>query len=122
MEQLAVVADEVQEAGIWTWSIDEDLLYADTAFAKLFGIDLDEALRGLPIERYLARIHAEDRGRIAQSITDAVIGGAAYYAEYKVSDYLGLTRQVITFGRCFRSRLGNPVHVAGIAYPLDSLF
>lgn len=122
MDQIAAAVEEVQEAGVWTWSIDEDLLYADTAFARLFGIDLEEALQGLPIERYMARIHVEDRQRIAQSITDAVIGGAAYYAEYKVSDHLGLTRQVITFARCFRSRSGNPVHVAGIAYPMDSLF
>jgi PAS domain S-box-containing protein len=112
---------EVEEAGIWTWSLDEDILYADTALAKLFGVNPSEALVGLPIEHYLARIHPQDRPRVARAISDAVIDGLPYHDEYRVTDSNGSIRVVIAFGRCFRNRAGNPVHYAGIIHPLDSV-
>lgn len=112
---------DIEEAGIWTWSIDDDIFYADTAFARLFGIDPHEALLGLPIETYLSRIHPEDRPRVARAISDAVIDGLPYHDEYRVTDSRGAIRVVIAFGRCFRSRDGNPVQYAGITHPLDSV-
>jgi PAS domain S-box-containing protein len=112
---------DIDEAGIWTWYLNENILYADTAVARLFGMDPEEALIGLPVEPYLARIHPEDRPDVCRAISDAVVGGQTYHAEYRVTDAFGETRIVISFGRCFRDRTGNPVQYAGISYPLDSI-
>lgn len=113
--------EATDEAGIWTWCLERNVLYADTALAGLFGLDAVETLAGLPVDRYVARIHPDDRGRVAKSMSDAVIGGMPYFEEYRVKDGYGETRRVMALGRCFRDRSGNPVHYAGITYPLDAL-
>ncbi|WP_149343513.1 PAS domain-containing protein [Neorhizobium sp. P12A] len=114
-----LMGTEVDEPGIWIWSIDEDLVYGDTTLARLFGLDPTEAIIGLPSADYLIRIHADDRERVAREVTDAVVTGSSYFAAYRVRDYLGMTRRVIALGRCFRNRAGHPVQCAGITYPVD---
>jgi len=52
---------DATEPGIYTWDLDEDLLYADTLVAALFGLDPAETVEGLPLESYLARMHPNDR-------------------------------------------------------------
>jgi len=112
-------ACRIEEAGIWTWSIENDMVFADTAVAKLFGLDQEETLHGLPVERFLTRIHASDRPRIARNISQAIIDGLPYRQEYRVQDYRGAIRWVMAHGRCFRDRSGNPVHYAGIVHPVE---
>lgn len=97
------------------------MLYADTAIARLFGLDPDEALRGLSVDQYIARIHPLDRSRVARSMSEAVADCEPYFEEYRVEDCFGETRKVMALGRCFRDRTGNPVHYAGITYPLQSI-
>ncbi|OCJ00580.1 hypothetical protein A6U86_13420 [Rhizobium sp. AC27/96] len=119
METTDLQACRIEEAGIWTWSIESDLVFADTAVAKLFGIDQEETLHGLPVERFLTRIHVSDRPRIARKLSQAIIGGQPYREEYRVEDYRGTIRWVMAHGRCFRDRSGNPVQYAGIVHPIE---
>ncbi|MDM9625578.1 PAS domain-containing protein [Rhizobium sp. S152] len=107
-----------EEPGIWTWCLEKNVFYADTALARLLGLDPDEALCGLSIEHYIASIHPLDRKRVAHSISEAVADGGPYFDEYRVEDCFGEIRKVMALGRCFRDRTGNPVHYAGITYPL----
>ncbi len=89
--------------------------------ADLFGLDANETLVGLPLGRYVDRIPPDDRCRVAESMSDAVIGDMPYLEEHRVEDGFGETRHVIALGRCFRDRSGNPVHYAGKTFPLDAL-
>lgn len=110
---------QLEEVGIWTWSIDSNMVFADTAVAKLFGLEQQDTLRGLPLEEYLARVHVSDRPRLARSIRRAIIDAMPYREEYRVHDRNGIARLVMAHGRCFRDRSGNPVHYAGIVHPVD---
>lgn len=107
------------EAGIFTWCLATDTLFADSAVAALFGLDPYLTVRGLPIADYLAWVHPEDRPPLARRISEAVIDGGPYSAAYRVVDPAGQVRQVMSFGRCFRDKTGNPAHYAGIVHPYD---
>lgn len=110
-----------EEAGIYTWCLENDTLYADTALAALFGLDPAATLKGLPVTEYMARVHPEDQGAVATLIRQAIEDGHPYRAEYRVLDAAGATRSVIAFGRCFRDRAGIPALYAGIVHPVDRL-
>jgi PAS domain S-box-containing protein len=110
-----------EEAGIYTWCLEHDTLYGDTAIATLFGLDPGATLKGLPVTDYIARVHPEDQGAVATLIRRAIEEGDPYRAEYRVMDATGEIRSVIAFGRCFRDGAGIPVHYAGIVHPIDRL-
>ncbi len=113
---------DAAEAGIFTWSLAENALYADTAVARLFGLDPKEALRGLSPAAYLARVHTEDRANVARLWMKAVADGLPYSGIYRVIGADGAARHVIAHGRCFRDRTGAPAHYAGIVYPWEGQF
>jgi PAS domain S-box-containing protein len=119
-EMLEAVVDEI-EAGIFTWCLETDTLFGDSAVGELFGLDPADTLKGLPIGAYLSRIVEEDRIAVASAISQAVRDGQPYRAEYHVIDSNGDVRPVAAFGRCFRDKTGNPIHYAGIVHPLDQL-
>jgi PAS domain S-box-containing protein len=121
MQDTDVGHDPDEEAGIYTWCLEDDTLYADTALAALFGLDPAATLKGLPVTDYIARVHPEDQGPLATLIRQAIEDGHPYRAEYRVLDAEGSIRPVVAFGRCFRDRTGHPVHYAGIVHPLDRL-
>ena len=121
MHDIDTYAHPDEEAGIYTWCLGDDTLYGDTALAALFGLDPAATLRGLPVTNYMARVHPDDQGTVAERIRKAVEDGRPYRAEYRVVDAAGSIRPVMAFGRCFRDRAGIPVHYAGIVHPLDNL-
>lgn len=108
------------EAGIFTWSLVENAVYADTAVAALFGLNPMAALLGLSPVDYLARVHQADRDDVVKLWLRAVADGLPYNAIYRVMDGAGTIRQVMAHGRCFRDRTGSPAHFAGIIYPFET--
>ncbi len=114
------VADQM-EAGIYTWSVAEDRLYADTAIAALFGLDPSKTIGGLPLSSYIERVHLDDQGQLASLIAKAVEDGQPYNAEYRVKNALNEYELVMAVGRCFRDSTGTPTLYSGIVYPVQSL-
>ncbi len=109
------------EAGIYTWSLENDRLYGDTAIAALFGLEPAETIRGLPLMSYLDRVHTDDRPMLAALIAKAVEDGLPYNAEYRVQNALNEFELVMAVGRCFRDPAGNPSIYSGIIYPVEKL-
>ncbi|MBP2445782.1 PAS domain-containing protein [Rhizobium leguminosarum] len=108
--------DLAEEPGIFTWDLATDTVYADSALAKLFGLDPEQTISGLPIIKYLDRIHPDDKPSVAKAISDSVITGDPYRHDYRVFDRTGQIVAVAAFGRCFRDAAGNPSHYAGIVF------
>ncbi|MBB3741946.1 PAS domain-containing protein [Rhizobium sp. BK591] len=108
-----------EEAGIFTWVLATDTVYADTALANLFGLDPEETIAGLPVMRYLDRIHPDDKPSVAKAISESVITGNPYRHDYRVFDRSGQMVTVAAFGRCFRDEAGNPSQYAGIVFPTN---
>lgn len=122
-------AADLAEAGVFTWDLGTDTVYADTTLAALFGFDAEVAQSGQPIIHFLDRIDAADKPRIAQAIHEAIVTGAAYQQDYDILRPDGTRASVSAFGRCFRDAAGTPSHYAGIVCPKaderapqDSLF
>lgn len=110
------VAD-ISDAGLFTWDIPDNTLYADGAIAELFGLDPEEAALGLPLERYIERIHPEDRPRIIRAIRNSIVAAASKHEAYRVCGADGLYVDVECFTRGFCDRDGMPIRYAGIVVP-----
>lgn len=87
-------AEEVLEiacahAGIFTWDIASNLLYADSALAEIYGFDPAEAATGQPIEMFLERVHPDDRPRLAKMIGQGIMRDVPQQVTYRVPDRNG---------------------------------
>ncbi len=115
-----ISGERMPDTGLFTWDMNDDLVYADSALAELFGLDPNETERGLPVQAYLDRVHPDDVGRLAKQISDAIIAQHPTVQHYRAKKAGGSYAQVSAFGRCFRDREGNPVHYAGIVVPSET--
>lgn len=111
------IVDPTLHAGFYTWDIAHDVLYGDAAIAMLFGLDPVSTQHGLPLGEYLQRIHPDDRQKIARAISDTVIAGVPQQEYYRVLDLNDRYLPVISHGRCFRDRHGDPILYSGIIIP-----
>lgn len=107
------------DAGLFTWDLNADLAYADSAVAELFGLDPQETEHGLPLQTYLERVHPDDVANLAKQIKDAIIAQHPTFQRYRSQKADGSYVHVSVFGRCFRDRDNNPVHYAGIVMPTE---
>lgn len=110
-----------QDAGVYTWELATNTVYADTAVADLFGLDSLETERGLPLEAYMSRVHAEDQPSLARAILEAIQSGLPFQASYRVQHAEGLYLPVIAYGKCFRDRQDEPILYSGVVFqpPVD---
>ena len=106
------------EAGIFTWDISTDRLYADALVAESFGLNAADTELGLPQETYLARVHPDDISQVADANRKAMATAEPYQVPYRVKRSDGSWAEVIAFGRCFYSPSGQPSHFSGIVYPV----
>lgn len=106
------------DAGIYTWDIVRNLVFADSALAELFGLDAAATVRGLPLEDYLARVHPDDRPQLAKKISEVLVADIAQQSTYRVEGRDGRYRMVAAFGRAFRDHSGSPILYSGIVVPV----
>ncbi|MBW4527565.1 MAG: PAS domain S-box protein [Phormidium tanganyikae FI6-MK23] len=97
----------------WRWRIQDNLVSTDAAFANLFGVDPEAALRGLPIEFFLNAIYPEDRESVTVAIQKAIETGEDYFAEYRVQPAKGAERWVAARGRVEYDTEGTPFSFPG---------
>ena len=100
-------------SGCWGWEVKKDRCFADPITASYFGLTPTEGAMGLPVKRYLAGIHTEDRERVEQRIAEAVHDGSAFCEEYRVNTLGGETRYITASGRCFHDAMGEPEFYPG---------
>ncbi len=91
-------AAEAGAVGTWEWHVSEDRFVADTALARLFGIDPERAREGVPLAELVDSIHEDDRKRVAAAIDEAVETCGDYEEEYRVYDADGDVRWVVARG------------------------
>jgi PAS domain S-box-containing protein len=113
-----IVEEVASDAGIYTWDIVRNLVFADSALAELFGMDPDATVRGLPLEDYLERVHPDDKPDLAKTISQAIVAEIAQQNIYRVQGSDGRYRTVAAFGRAFRDQSGSPVLYSGIVVPV----
>lgn len=115
--------EDVMTAGLvgsWMWNIKDNVLQADTGLANIFGIDPELAIRGLPLETFVASIYEEDREEIAKEIEDTVRHKDVFEREYRVVDAGGAVRWVIARGTVERDKSGKAVSFPGVMIDISS--
>ncbi|MFC5757383.1 PAS domain-containing protein [Rhizobium sp. GCM10022189] len=114
---LEIFEDVAADAGIYTWDIVRNLVFADSAIAELFGLDPAATVRGLPLDTYLRRVHPDDQPQLARKISEVLVADIAQQDTYRVQGRDGRYRLVAAFGRAFRDHSGSPVLYSGIIVP-----
>jgi PAS domain-containing protein len=106
------------EAGTYTWNLATNMVVADANMARFFDLSYDRVRNGLPIERFIEKIHPEDRAIVAKAIHDTIITGDPYQQDYRLTHADGTVTRIMAFGQCFRDENGTPSQYAGMAFPM----
>ena len=105
--------------GTWDWDIRNDSLRADSRLAALFGVDREEAARGLPLKALITAIHPKDRDRVATSIQQISKSGGDYAEEHRIVQPEGTEQWVLARGRCLLNAIGTPYRFLGVAIDIN---
>lgn len=94
------VADALSALGIgvWSWRGSPANVSCCPVAARLFGVPSAEAWSGLPLDRYTAGVHPEDRAYFRRLIRRTMHTGGPFVAEYRTVDGFGATRWVMDRG------------------------
>jgi len=98
--------------GTWDWDIANDRVYADSKFARLFGVNADLASRGTPLKDWLNAIHPDDVDDVTADINRSLTTGQVFSREYRVISH-GATHWVYARGKCTLDAAGNAVRFPG---------
>jgi PAS domain S-box-containing protein len=83
---------------VYDWDVDTDRLSVQGPLAEIFGVTIEDARRGLPLQDFLNGIHPEDRENAAALVANTVQTGAPFEAEYR-TNAAGEIRTVLSRGR-----------------------
>ncbi|WP_435020049.1 PAS domain S-box protein [Tundrisphaera sp. TA3] len=100
------------EVGTYYWDIKADRVSGDRNFAAIFGVLADER-DSAPVGDFLAAIHPDDRGRVAEEIGLTLGSGSVFRSEYRVIGPAG-ERWLLARGAVERAPGGEPVEWAGV--------
>jgi len=114
--ETSIFALSSDDAGVFNWNVDTNLLCADEHFADIFGLDPDDVRNGLPIETYLAAIWEGDRRSVAKTLHQAITTGGSCFQDYHVARPDGSMIHVVGIGRCFRNIEGEATRYVGVVF------
>ncbi|MCL6706151.1 PAS domain-containing protein [Pseudomonas sp. R2.Fl] len=112
--------DASSASGIYTWVIPSDTLYADRLMAECFGFPGEEASAGLPLSRYLDRIHPDDLRSVVDTMRHTMATGLPCQENFRVCRPDGSVLDMAAYGACFRDAAGKPLHYSGIICPVPT--
>src|SRR5690242_281498 len=101
--------------GTWDWHVQENKVFANERFARIYGVDPREAMLGASVECYVKAIHPDDRERVRLRIEAAVTKGGEFSEEYRLVQSDGTIRWVLARGRCYHDAGGRATRFPGAA-------
>ena len=120
MHDQLVMAAEVAELGIWSWTLaDNNLQWNDRMF-EIYGQPLTLRNTGLSYEHWYARIHPEDSVATAANLNAAVEGDGVYDTVFRVVRPDGQIRFIQAGAQVERNPNGTPLRVTGINRDITS--
>jgi hypothetical protein len=114
--ETSIFALSPEDAGVFHWNVDTNLLCADEHFAEIFGLDPSDVRDGLPIETYLAAVWEGDRRSVAKTLHHAISTGGSCFQDYHVARPDGSIVHIIGIGRCFRNIEGEATRYVGVVF------
>ncbi len=101
------------EIGTWEYDIETGLIDGDTNLARIFGLSAQEA-RHAPVERYVAKLHPQDRERVSLEIEHALRDGDSYDVRFRLAQPDRSVRWIDARGRIRRDADGRARRMPGV--------
>lgn len=114
--ETSIFALSSDDAGVFNWNVETNLLCADEHFADIFGLEPQDVRDGLPIETYLAAVWEGDRRDVARTLHQAISTGGSCFQDYHVVRHDGSIVHVVGIGRCFRGIEGEATRYVGVVF------
>lgn len=108
-ERLRIALDAAQ-MGTWNWVADGEILTGSPQAYALLGVP--EHRSSTPYRTYLARVHPQDRKRVAHTLDEVLGANTDFEVEHRIRPGRGRVRWVRVQGRAFRD--GQSEHMSGI--------
>lgn len=105
--------------GMWDWDVTHNLAYVDPPTAKLFDVNPDASVTGLPLEDYIKAIHPDDVTSFSKSLYRATSEGGCFSASYRVINH-GRIVWVHAKGSCFIGPGKIPVRFPGALFDITA--
>ncbi|WP_147707868.1 type II toxin-antitoxin system ParD family antitoxin, partial [Microvirga massiliensis] len=112
-ERLSFALDASGMVGTFDWHIPSDTFYSDPRFAAMFSVNPEKGGAGTPIADYMAGIHPDDRGRVAEAVNHTIATGQKYVQEYRLLQKDGTVRWIEARGECLYDDEGKPLRFPG---------
>jgi len=114
------LALEAGQVGTWVWDVPSGTIVADERLARMFGVPPEEAARGVPIDRFVASVHPDDRERIGAILGQVVEHGGEHEVEHRII-HQGQVRWIVARGRCEMDAQGRPVRFPAATVDITEL-
>ncbi len=109
--------DQILESalvGTWHWDFKRELVTTDSNLARMFGISVSQARKGLPLERFIQSVHPNDQERVQNEINEVISSGKPFETDYRTIAAKGEVRWVIARGYVQYDQHRNPLVFSGI--------
>ncbi|QQR37902.1 PAS domain-containing protein [Devosia rhizoryzae] len=113
-ERLSMAVSGTNLVGTWDWDVLNNRVTSDASFAELYGIDPDQAVRGLPIEEFFKGIHPDDVERVNREIQTVLADGSPFHSEYRIVTEAGVV-WVLASGRPRLNAQSKAVRFPGVS-------
>lgn len=117
LERTEAILNSALEVGLvssWSWDMKRDAVVGDANLAQSFGVSIQEARNGLPLQTFIDSVHPKDRERVTEAIRKTVNDGATYNMDYRTVQADGKIKWVIARGSIVNDEENNPRYLNGI--------
>ena len=104
-------AQEVAHIGSWEWDMAADRVTWSDELYRIYG--LEPQSMNITFERYLERIHPDDRDLVKKTVERAAADGSSFVFEHRTVLGDGLVRWLQGRGRVLLNDAGLPVRMVG---------
>lgn len=111
-EQRMTLAADAANLGVWIRDLVRNEIWATEKWRELFGFTKSEPLL---LDKFLQRLHPDDREPVRQTLAKAFHGETGYETEYRVMLPEGRMRWIASRGRVEFNAAGKPAFARGIS-------
>ncbi len=111
-EERLLLAADAAEIGMWSVDFATNHLWNSEGSFVLLGLDRDV---NLDEKLFFSLVHPEDRERLRQIMTEAVVSKTDARAEFRIVRPDGIVRWLITRARTYYGPSGKPNRLAGVS-------
>ncbi len=110
-----ILASEVAELGIWTWTLSTNLLLCNERTYEIYELPRSLREQGLHYDHWRMRVHPDDIESVEASINNATAGIDSFNSVFRIILSGGRIRYIQAAGQIERDIKGQSVRMTGIS-------